>query len=96
MCEVGIDISKHIPTSVDVYRGQNWNYVITVCGDARETCPVFEGHVGKCLHLGFEDPSNAIGSEEHIRSEFRRVRDEIRAVFTRFHEETVKESSIEG
>jgi arsenate reductase len=58
-----------------------WDYVITVCDDANETCPVFIGKVKHRLHLGFEDPSKAAGTKEFIMSEFRRVRNEIKEAF---------------
>ena len=80
MKEVGIDISSHIPTHVNTYINQEWDYVITVCGDANESCPTFIGKVGKRLHIGFDDPSHATGTLEFIDSEFRRVRDEIRKI----------------
>jgi arsenate reductase len=88
MNEVGIDISKHKPRSVDRYIVEVWDYVITVCDDANETCPVFLGKVSHRLHIGFEDPSKAIGSDEFIRSEFRRVRD---AIKTKFYELYIKQ-----
>ena len=81
MNEVGIDISKHKPESVDNYLNEVWDYVITVCDDANETCPVFAGKVTQRLHFGFEDPSKVVGSEESIINEFRRVREEIRVRF---------------
>lgn len=83
MKEVGIDISSHKPLSVEKYIGEVWDYVITVCDDANETCPVFIGKVNHRLHIGFEDPSKISGADEFIWSEFRRVRDEIK---TKFHE----------
>lgn len=79
MDEMGIDIAHHIPKSVDLYIGQEWDYVITVCGGAKESCPVFSGKVGKRLHIGFDDPSEATGTPEYISSEFHRIRDEIKA-----------------
>lgn len=85
MREVGIDIGSHVPTHVDTYLDQPWDYVITVCSGANESCPAFTGKVGRRLHMGFDDPSHAEGSPEFIDSEFRRVRDEIRAAFTRFY-----------
>lgn len=85
MKEVGIDISSHIPTHVNAYINQEWDYVITVCGDANESCPTFIGKVGKRLHIAFDDPSHATGTLEFIDSEFRRVRDEIRNAFARFY-----------
>ncbi len=84
MSEVGIDISKHIPTNVTAYLSDTWDYVITVCGSANETCPAFEGNVGKRLHIGFDDPSEAIGTTDFIRSEFERVRNEIKNEFAKF------------
>ena len=81
MQEVGIDISQHTPHHVQEYVNQSWDYVITVCGGANETCPMFVGQVKHRLHIGFDDPSDALGSEEHILSEFRRVRDEIHQKF---------------
>lgn len=78
MAEIGIDISTHYPKNVSQYLGQSWDVVITVCGGAKENCPAFVGPVGKCLHIGFDDPDAFIGSEDQITDEFRRVRDEIR------------------
>lgn len=51
MKEVGIDISSHVPTHVNTYLDQEWDYVITVCGGANESCPAFTGKVGKRLHI---------------------------------------------
>ena len=85
MKEVGIDISSHIPTHVNTYLDQEWDYVITVCGGANESCPAFRGKVGKRLHIGFDDPSHATGTQEFIDSEFHRVRDEIKEAFARFY-----------
>ncbi|MFS2835395.1 arsenate reductase ArsC [Bacteroides uniformis] len=79
MQEVGIDISWHMPKNVTQYLNQEWDYVITVCGNANDTCPTFAGKVRHRLHIGFDDPSDAIGTSEFITSEFRRVRDEIKA-----------------
>lgn len=84
MNEVGIDLSSHTPKSVDIYLNGSWDYVITVCGGANESCPAFIGKVGQRLHIGFDDPSDAQGSEEFIMSEFRRVRDEIQQGFAEF------------
>jgi arsenate reductase len=81
MKEVGIDISQHTSDSVDIYLDQEWDFVITVCGGANESCPAFLGKVKKRLHIGFDDPSHVTGSEEFIWSEFVRVRDEIKEAF---------------
>jgi arsenate reductase len=90
MKEVGIDISHHQPKSVEIYLDDVWDYVITVCDDANETCPVFLGKVKHRLHIGFEDPSHAVGTDEFIWSEFRRVRDEIKEGFYNFYIENIK------
>jgi arsenate reductase len=86
MDEAGIDISKNSPKSVDEFLNDEWDYVITVCDDARESCPVFLGKVKHRLHIGFEDPSKATGSDEFIMSEFRRIRNEIRTAFYKFYD----------
>lgn len=78
MEEIGIDISAHYPKNVSQYLDQEWDFVITVCGGAKENCPTFIGKVGQCLHIGFDDPDAFKGEEEQVLKEFRRVRDEIR------------------
>lgn len=78
MRELGIDISGHRSKNVDEFDGQHFEYVITVCDNARETCPVFLGKAQK-LHHDFEDPAAVSGSEEQRLSVFRRVREQLRA-----------------
>ncbi len=90
MKEAGIDISNHRPEPVEKYAGEAWDYVITVCDDARETCPVFTGRVNKRLHIGFEDPSKVSGTDEFILGEFRRIRDMIRKEFLKFYKDNLK------
>lgn len=90
MAEAGIDISTHTSDSVDKYIGEEWDYVITVCGGANETCPAFIGKVKHRLHIGFDDPSHATGTEDFIRSEFIRVRDEIKEQFYTLYIEQIK------
>lgn len=90
MKEIGIDISHHTSDSVDLYLDDEWDYVITVCGGANENCPAFLGKVKTRIHLGFEDPSEATGSDEFIMSEFRRIRDAIKDTFYKFHAENLK------
>ncbi len=90
MKEIGIDISHHTSDPVDMYLNQEWDYVITVCGGANESCPTFTGKVKNRLHIGFDDPSHAIGSEDFIWSEFLRVRDEIKTAFYKFYKEQMK------
>jgi arsenate reductase len=90
MAEAGIDISRNTPKSVDIYLNDQWDYVITVCDDANETCPIFPGKVMHRLHIAFQDPSHATGSEEFIMSEFRRVRDEIKNKFNELYSNKIK------
>jgi len=90
MQEVGIDISHHTSDSIDKYLDEAWDYVITVCGGAHESCPAFVGNVKTRLHMGFDDPSHLTGSEAYIDSEFRRVRDEIKEGFYKFYVEHLK------
>ena len=84
MKEIGIDISNNYPKDVEQFINQSFDYVITVCDNAKETCPVFIGKVGKQIHIGFEDPADATGTEEEILSVFRKVRDEIKEEFWKF------------
>jgi len=90
MKEVGIDISGHTPKSVTQYLDQTWDYVITVCGGAKESCPLFSGKVNKRMHMGFDDPSHSEGTPEFIWSEFERVRDEIKERFFDFYTYTLQ------
>lgn len=90
MNEIGIDISNHVPELVDKYINETWDYVITVCGGANESCPAFVGTVKNRLHIGFDDPSHAKGSEDFIWSEFHRVRDQIRDRFKEFYLNEIK------
>jgi len=83
MREAGIDITGHRSKHVDEFAGQQFDYVITVCDNARETCPVFFGKAEK-LHHDFEDPAAATGSEEQRLAVFRRVRDQMRAYLWNF------------
>ena len=90
MQEVGIDISHHTPKMVDQYLNDTWDYIITVCDSANETCPAFFGKVKNRLHISFEDPSHATGTDEFIWNEFRRVRDEIREAFSELYNSTIR------
>ena len=78
MAETGVDISSHDSKSVMELIHIPFDIVITLCGDARDTCPIFPGEDTRIMHRGFEDPSRAEGSGEEILGFFRRVRDEIR------------------
>jgi arsenate reductase (thioredoxin) len=89
MKEVGIDLSENYPKHLDQFIHESFDYVITVCDNAKESCPVFIGKIGKQLHIGFEDPADATGTEEEILSEFRRIRDEIKSSFYEFYTKEV-------
>lgn len=77
MKELGIDTSGHRSKSVEEFAGQNFDYVLTVCDNAKESCPIFSGHANR-FHRNFEDPAAVQGSEQERLAVFRRVRDEIR------------------
>jgi len=89
MKEIGLDLSHSYPKKVDEFLGQTFDFVITVCDSAKESCPVFTGKVDHRLHIGFDDPAEAKGTEEEIRQEFRRIRDEIRTKFSRFYDKNL-------
>ncbi len=89
MNEIGIDLSKNFPKTVDQFLSESFDYVVTVCDNAKESCPVFFGNVKHRLHIGFDDPADATGTEEEILSVFRRVRDEIKTDFFKFYTETL-------
>lgn len=78
MHELGVDLQQHAAKTLDVFAGQGWDYVITVCDDAAATCPVFPGATVQ-LHWAFPDPSQAVGTAEERLQVFRRVRDAITA-----------------
>ncbi|MGD0060047.1 MAG: arsenate reductase ArsC [Verrucomicrobiia bacterium] len=76
MQEVGIDVSRHHSKSLEEFIGQPFDYVITLCDNAREACPAFSGAAHQ-LHWGFDDPAHASGTNDEKRRVFRRVRDEL-------------------
>ncbi len=78
MAEAGIDISHNYPKPVEMYLNYEWDYVITVCDQARESCPVFIEKVKHRLHFGYEDPTFLGGTEEHIIDEFRKLRERMK------------------
>ena len=83
MAEIGIDLSSHRSKVLDEFAGQPFDYVITLCGDANEKCPLFFGGVQR-LHIGFDDPSRLPGSEAEVLPEYRRVREEIKTTLCDF------------
>lgn len=90
MKEAGIDIGKNKPKNIDQYLNESWDYVITVCDDANESCPVFPGKVRNRLHMGFEDPSKVKGSYTEIMTAFYDVRNEIKDAFYELFESELK------
>ncbi|RLD86841.1 MAG: arsenate reductase ArsC [Bacteroidetes bacterium] len=85
MKEEGIDISNGYPKNVTQFLNEPFDYVITVCGGAKESCPVFAGKVKHRLHIGFDDPAEVKGTEEFILAEFRKIRNEIKRGFENFY-----------
>ncbi|HPD55787.1 MAG TPA: arsenate reductase ArsC [Smithellaceae bacterium] len=83
--EIGIDISNHRSKNLTEFEGQTFDYVITLCGDANETCPLYIGGTKK-THIGFDDPARATGTHDQLLQEFRRVRDEIKDKLADFFE----------
>ena len=77
MAEIGIDISSNSSDHLDQFEGHVFDYAITLCGDANDKCPLFVGGV-KRIHIGFDDPPRATGTDEEVMYTYRRVRDEIR------------------
>ena len=90
MAEEGIDIGAGRPKSVEQYLGQRFDFVITVCDHANQICPVFTGEVRRRVHIGFDDPAAAQGSEDEVLAAFRRVRDEIQERLRRFYESEIR------
>lgn len=91
MRQAGVDISHHTSNSVELYLADEWDYVITVCGGANESCPTFSGKVKNRLHIGFDDPSEATGTPDFIQSEYIRVRDEIKVKFLALYTNRIKD-----
>ena len=87
MDELGIDMSDSKTKNVDEFLTDAFDYIITVCDNARESCPVFQGIVKNRLHMGVEDPAIATGSEEEVMATYRRIRDQIKNEFYQFYQE---------
>lgn len=85
MKEIRIDISGHRSKSVDEFSGQSFDYVLTVCDNAKESCPIYPGHTNR-LHRNFEDPAGVQGPQDECLAAFRRVRDQIRDYLRTFPE----------
>ncbi|TLU53628.1 MAG: arsenate reductase ArsC [Chlorobium sp.] len=89
MHEEWIDLSLHKPKSVDEFLQRPFDYVITVCDAAKEACPFFTGKVEQVLHIGFDDPAEAQGTQEEVLAVFRRVRNEINQRFRQFYNDNL-------
>jgi len=83
MKEIGIDISHHTSKSVSQFIGEKFDHIITVCDSANKHCPSFPGK-GERIHWSFEDPAEAIGTEEEVVNLFRKVRDQIKSKLNDF------------
>ncbi len=89
MKEAGIDISLQYPQNVNEFIDKSFDYVITVCDNAKEVCPIFNGEVKQQLHIPFEDPADAKGTEEEVLTVYRKVRDEIKEEFSQFYNQKI-------
>ena len=94
MMETGIDISNHTSNHVNQYINEEWDFVITVCDNANKHCPEFKGLVKNRLHFGFDDPYDAVGTDDFVLNEYRRVRDEIEKVFREFYIKELKNKYV--
>ena len=97
MIEKNVDISQNKTNHIDDYISQPFDFVITVCDEANEVCPVFTGRVKQRIHLGFEDPVKASGSKEEILAQYRKIRDQIEVTFQEFYQNFIsvyKETQI--
>ena len=86
MKEDGIDISHHTSNLISEYLDQTFDYILTVCDNAKESCPVFPS-ISKRLHFNFPDPAKAVGTDEEIENEFRAVRESIKSYCMSFVKE---------
>lgn len=90
MAEVGIDLSEYYTKNVNQLIHKSFDYVITVCDNANADCPIFLGNVKNRIHLGFDDPSKAMGTKREILSSFRETRDKIKTEFYKFFNSNIK------
>jgi arsenate reductase len=90
MKEAGVDMSLQFPKHTDSFIADAFDFVITVCDNAKESCPLFLGEVKKRLHIGFEDPADAKGTDEEKLVVYRRIRDEIKLKFNEFYLQHIK------
>jgi arsenate reductase len=88
MQEDGLDISNHTSNNIEEYANIEFDFVITVCDNAKERCPYFPSHAKRC-HYNFPDPAKASGTEEEVREQFRQVRQQIKSYCKRFIDENI-------
>ena len=84
--ELGLSLDGNVPKNVNDFVNEEFDYVITVCDSVRQICPVFTGKVKNKLHIGFEDPADAEGTEEEKLEFYRKIRDQIIERFSRFYQ----------
>jgi arsenate reductase len=89
MREEWVDISLNKPKSVDEFLEKSFDYVVSVCDGAKESCPTFIGDVKHRMHISFDDPAEVKGTKEEMLAVFRRVRDEINVGFRKFYNENL-------
>ena len=94
MKEIGVDLSGHRSKSVDEFRNQKFDFVLTVCDNAKEACPIYPGHANR-FHRSFEDPVAVQGTEPERLSAFRRIRDQIRGYLRTFPPQASSPSETE-
>ena len=87
MDEIGISLDGHYPKNADIFKDESFDFVITVCDHAKETCPIFTGKVGNHLHIGFPDPADAVGTPEEVLPVYRHAREDIKKRFWEFYQE---------
>lgn len=85
--ELGLSLEGHYPKNVNDFVDEEFDYLITVCDSARQLCPIFTGKVKNKLHIGFEDPAEAIGTEEDKLNFYRKIRNQIKEKFFEFYKE---------
>lgn len=93
MEEIGISMENTKPENVENFVNQSFDYVITVCGNAKEICPIFTGNVKNRIHIGFEDPAEAKGEKEEVIKIYQEIRDQIKEQFLLFYNK-IKTCSI--
>ena len=87
MKESFIDMSHHVPTAVETYLNNDFDFVVTVCENSNSTCPTFNGKIKNRLHIGFDDPADATGTDQEKLKVYRQTRDNIKNEFFKFYKQ---------